>query len=189
MIFLRLKEFPYHPTQAGVITAFTIAIPNTLLSVWAASGRITDQIIRRRLARFIIPTSVTFAILSLVAYWVFMIYTGDFKYTQLGVTFTLLLAGWMRVLFVQPPTKLWVGGAPLRGDRRVIGLVLVCALLFAIIISVPLFSELLHISWLSSPQDFLLTAVAALSWAVILRAIWRSRLLEPFFNWLTKNDS
>ena len=52
---------------------------------------------------------------------------------------------------------------------------------FAVIISVPLFARLLHTTWLPEALDYALAGVAALVWALLLRAIWRSRLLEPLF--------
>jgi cation-transporting ATPase E len=182
MVFLRLESFPYHPTQAGVISAFTIAIPNAFLSAWAAAGRVTGGIIRRGLARFIIPAALTGALLAWLVYILFLSRTQDVKYAQLAVTFALLMAGWLRVLFVQPPTSFWVGGAPLRGDRRVIGLVIASVLIFAAILAVPLFRDLLRINFLDSVADYGLVSLAVAIWMLLLRAIWRSKILEPLID-------
>ncbi|KPK13383.1 MAG: hypothetical protein AMJ56_02070 [Anaerolineae bacterium SG8_19] len=176
------NQFPYHPTQAGVISVFTIALPGIFLSVWAAAGRVTGTSIRRQLAHFIIPSAITVALLSWGVYAFFISQYSSEEYAQLAVTYALLLAGWLRVLFVQPPTPFWMGGAPLRGDRRVIWVVLGSMLLFAAIISIPLFSELLRITWLRAPIDYFWIILAVTVWALITRAIWRSRWLERIIN-------
>ena len=115
-------------------------------------------------------------------YILFLSRTQDVKYAQLAVTFALLMAGWLRVLFVQPPTSFWVGGAPLRGDRRVIGLVIASVLIFAAILAVPLFRDLLRINFLDSVADYGLVSLAVAIWMLLLRAIWRSKILEPLID-------
>jgi hypothetical protein len=165
-----------------VISAFTIAVPNIFLSVWASTGRITGAIIRRRLARFIAPAALTGAALAWVVYALFMYRTQDRDYAQLAVTCALLFAGWLRVLFVSPPAPFWVGGAPLRGDRRVIGLVTGSVLLFLGIMAVPLFRDLLRFAWWLSLADYLLVTLAVVIWAFILRTIWRTRLMDSILD-------
>lgn len=163
-----------HPTQAGVVSTFAIAAPNIFLGVWAASGRVTGQVIRRQLADFIIPAALTSAFLAWGVYTLFMYQTQDPKYAEVAVTYALLMAGWLRVLFVQPPSKFWVAAAPLRGDQRVIWVVIGSIILFVAIISVPLFSELLRTPWLPQPRDYAWVALAVAVWAFFTRAIWRS---------------
>lgn len=181
IFFSGLAEFPYHPTQAGVISLFTIAIPGMFLSVWAAAGRVTNSVIRRQLAHFIIPSALTIMLLTLGVYTLFKTQTNSEKYAQLGVTYALLIAGWLRVLFVQPPTLFWVGGAPLRGDRRVIRVVIGSIILFVVILSIPFFQEVMRITWLR-PLDYLIISLAVGVWALITRAIWRSSWLERLIN-------
>jgi len=184
LLFTRLDHFPYNPTQAGVITAFTIAAPNIFLSVWAAAGRVSDRAVYRQLARFIIPASIFLAALAWIVYEIFMQRTGDLIYVQLTVAYALLAAGWLRVFFVQPPTPFWTGGAPLRGDKRVIPLVLVLIAAFFVILLFPLLQELLSISWLNSLADYALVVMLSILGMLSLRAIWRIRLFEPFYHWL-----
>ena len=177
-----LHLFFYHPTQAGVITLFTIALPGIFLSVWAAAGRVTNTMIRRQLAHFIIPSSLTLALLTIGVYGFFFLQTRDYEYAQLAVTYAILMAGWLRVLFVQPPTPFWVGGAPLRGDRRVIWVLLGSILIFLIVISIPLLQELIRITWLRSITDYGIVTLAAVIWAMITRTIWRSRIFAQLID-------
>jgi hypothetical protein len=98
------------------------------------------------------------------------------------VTYALLLAGWLRVLFVQPPASFWTGGAPLRGDRRVVIVVLGSVLLFLLIITIPFFQEIMRMAWLQSALDYLIVILVVAIWALITRAIWRSNWLEQLIN-------
>lgn len=189
MIFIGFNSFPYHPTQAGVISAFTIAVPNALLSVWAAGGRVSGGAIRRQLARFIIPTAITLALLSLAIHWIFLTRTGSEEYAELAVTTALLMAGWLRIFFVQPPTRFWEGAVPLRGDRRVIGLVFGSIALTLLVLSIPLLRELLRMDWLMSLADYGLVALVVVIWALTLRAIWRSGWLEPLIKKIGMPDT
>ena len=177
-----LQQFPYHPTHAGVVSLFTITFPNILLTFWSATGMMSKEIMRRRLAHFVIPASIASSILTWVVYYWFFISTSSVNYAMLAVMYVLLFTGWLRVLFLQPPSQIWVGGAPLRGDRRVIWLILSVALLFAVVVSIPFFQDALHITWLSPLLDYLWVILAVIIWAFALRTVWRSKLFRSFIN-------
>ena len=193
MIIFQFEQFPYHPTQGGVINFFAIVVPNILLSVWAAGGRLDLTAIRRRMIHFIVPSAILLSILGSVVYALFMkmdfgthyppaelikkleISDPQLFFAQQAVVYAFLFAGWLRVLFLQPPSKFWVGGSPLRGDRRVIGLVIASVLVFIIALIFPWLplQEWLRITWLPSLRDYLLLGGMALAWALILRSVWR----------------
>jgi cation-transporting ATPase E len=178
----KLGHYPYNPTQAGVVSVLTIAFPVVLLAVWSSAGVVSEESIRRRLTRFVVPMAITLGVLSMVVYAWFLARSGDPEYAHLGVTWALLGAGWLRLLFVLPPTPFWVGGAQLRGDRRVYWLILSMVLLFLFVLSLPLLSDLLFIGWLHSAPDYAAVALALALWTFGLRAIWRARLMEPIIN-------
>ena len=170
-----LEQFPYIPAQAGVVLAFTIVIPNIFLVLWAAAGRVTAEGMLRQLIHFIAPTAVTLTILVSGFFFTFGERSGSPDYARLAVTYTLLLAGWLRVLFVQPATSFWVGGAPLRGDARVFQLVIGCALILVGMLVFPFFQGAFFITPLASWADFFTIVLAVTVWAFLLRAIWRWR--------------
>ncbi len=182
----KLGHYPYNPTQAGVVSVFTIALPVILLAVWASAGVVSEESIRRRLARFVVPVAITLSILSMVVYAWFLARSGDPDYAQLGVAYVLLGAGWLRLLFVLPPTPFWVGGAQLRGDRRVFGLIFGTILFFLLVMSFPLLRELLFFDGLRPATDYLVVTLAVAVWAIGVRAIWRARLMEPIIDRLAK---
>jgi cation-transporting ATPase E len=173
-----LQHFPYRPVQASVASVFTITIPNIFLVVWASSKRLTEKSIRRQLTRFITP--VTLALTALV-YGLFLFFSetsNDLEYARLAVTYGLLLAGWLRVLFVQPPTRFWAGGAPLRSDPRIFRVVIFCVLLLIGILLIPFFNDRFYITLLASWSDFSIVVLAVIGWAMILKIIW----------WLSRNS-
>ncbi len=181
-LFLGLPAFPMHPSQTGAVSFFAVTIPTIFLGVWAASGRIDNKVIRYRLAHFILPSALTTALLAWGVYIFFLNRTQDREYAELAVTYAWLMAGWLRVLFIQPPTDFWVGGAPLRGDRRVIWVLLSSVLLFAFAMSIPLLQELFRTVWLPSLLDYLWITLAVAVWALVTRALWRSKWLMDLFH-------
>jgi magnesium-transporting ATPase (P-type) len=183
---LRLGHYPYNATQAGVVSVFTISFPVILLAVWSSAGVVSEESIRRRLARFLVPVAITLSILAMVVYVWFLARIGDTDYAQLGVTYALLGAGWLRLLFVLPPTPAWVGGAQLRGDRRVFGLILFMVVFFLFVQSFPLLREWLYIEWLRPATDYLIVALVVAVWAIGVRAVWRARLMEPIINFFAQ---
>jgi cation-transporting ATPase E len=97
----------------------------------------------------------------------------DLEYARLAVTYGLLLAGWLRVLFVQPPTRFWTGGVPLRGDPRIFRVVIFCVLLLIGILLIPFFHDRFYITLLASWSDFSIVVLAVIGWAMTLKIIWR----------------
>lgn len=196
MVIFKFEHFPYHPTQGGVINAFAIVIPNILLPVWAAGGRLDTNEIRKRMLHFIIPSAILLSILGAVVYTLFLkmnfgthyppaelvkqleISDPQLFFAQQAVVYAFLFAGWLRVFFLQPLSKFWVGGAALRGDRRVIGLIIASIITFIVVLIFPVLplQEWLRITWLPSVRDYLIIAGIVAIWAIVLRTIWRWRL-------------
>lgn len=188
-LLFNLQEFPYHPTQAGVISAFGIALPSMFLVFWSSTGRMTRDIMRRSLGHFIIPAAITTSILGFAVFYLFRGLYADIEYVQLVVVWALLFAAWLRVVFLLPPTPFWVGGEPLRGDKRIVWLVLIIALVFGVIAAIPLALDLLRIAWLTSIIDYGLIVLAVMIWAFILRTVWRTRLTGSLFDYVLKDRS
>jgi cation-transporting ATPase E len=188
-LILRLEEFPYHPTQAGVISAFGIAFPSMFLVFWSSTGRMTRETMRRSLGHYIIPAGILTSILGLAVFYLFRALYADIEYVQLVVVWALLFAAWLRVLFLLPPAPFWVGGEPLRGDKRIVWLVLIIALIFAVIAALPLALDLLRIAWLTSILDYVLIVLAVVIWVFILRAVWRASLTGSLVDYVMKDRS
>jgi cation-transporting ATPase E len=180
LLLLDWQHFPYTFRQGSVVSVYTIAIPNILLSVWAAAGKMTPELMKRRLLHFVLPAVITTSILVAGVYSWFLARTGDVPYAQTAAMFALLFAGFVRVLFVQPPTWFWVGGNVFSGDRRVFGLVLAAAGLYAVSFALPIMRQWFTIDWLQRPLEYVVVAAAAAIWMFVLRALWRSRRLRSY---------
>ena len=171
-------EFPYHPTHGSVISAWTIAIPNMFLATWAAAGMLTARGMRRRLGHFVIPAAICTALLAIVAQNIVFRQPISLEVGQTWVMYALLFAGWFRVLFLQPPTRFWVGGEELRGDKRIWWLMLATVSSYVLVTAVPLFAGWLRIAPMPSAWAYVFALIAAFAWAMVVRTVWRTRALD-----------
>ncbi len=106
---------------------------------------------------------------------------ADLGVSQSAVTHFALLCGLFLIVFAEPPTRFWVGGDELSGDRRPALLALALLVAYAVILAVPPlrgFFDLAPLGWWS----YLLLGVAAAVWAVLLRWIWRAGWMERFLD-------
>jgi cation-transporting ATPase E len=203
MWLFKFDHFPIYSAQIGVVGLFAVIIPNIILSAWSTAGRLTAKDLWDRLIRFIVPAGVTMGILAIVVFKIFWSYLplahfppevlrnlqvadSQLFYAQLGVTWALLFAGWLLIFFLLPPTPFWSGGAPLRGDKRVFGMVAFSVMAFLTVPLVPFFSKSLYVTWLPNVTDYLMVAVMVFIWMIGLKAVWRLNLTAPLSNLLVK---
>jgi cation-transporting ATPase E len=106
--------------------------------------------------------------------------TGDVAYAQLATAYTIVACGLLLVVFVQPPTRAWVGGDVFSGDTRPARLVAGLSILFIIIGPMRLAQRFLHTEALRQVSDYVVIGLIAVGWGVIQRFLWRSRLLARF---------
>jgi cation-transporting ATPase E len=92
---------------------------------------------------------------------------------------TLILCQLFLVIFLKPPTRQWVGGAPLSGDRRYTLTSLLLGSVYLTLIALPPFQRFFELAPLS-PLDYVFLIVVVLEWCLILRALWRSHFLDRF---------
>ncbi len=100
-------------------------------------------------------------------------------FAQTVLTTFSVLSGLVLVLFVEPPARWFVGGDKYRGDKRLVVLVLGLLAVYLFIMADPAlrrFWELLPLEWI----DWAIVAAAVAVWTVVLRYVWRARLIERF---------
>jgi cation-transporting ATPase E len=165
--------FYYHPTQGGVIAFFTVIIPSLGLTFFASPGRLPTQYMRTRMAHFVVPAAITMTLAALVISWYFRRNIDDISYSELAVTHGLILMGLLLVVFVQPPSRFWIGGDVLSGDWRSTYMAIGLLVLFLLATYLPLTQELLRLAPLDSARDYLLILAIAILWGLLLRTIWR----------------
>ena len=93
----------------------------------------------------------------------------------------LVLVGLLLVVFVEPPTEWWTGGAELSSDWRPALLAFSLMALFGLIMTVPGLRMLFDLRPLP-PNTLALVVAGALAWLFLVRQIWRRRLFERFFS-------
>ena len=172
--------FNYHPTQGGVVAFFTIIIPSLGLTFWASAGPLPRQYMRSRMVHFLVPGAITMALAALTVSLIFGQGILDIAYSQLAVTHVLIATGLLLIIFVQPPTRFWVGGDVLSGDWRNTYMAIVLFVLFIAATYIPLTQELLRLAPLQDIQSYLIVGAVAIVWLFVVRAIWRAPWLNRY---------
>jgi cation-transporting ATPase E len=98
---------------------------------------------------------------------------------QTSLTYFIVSCGLFLVIFVEPPTRWWVGGSQLSGDWR--PTLLAVGLLAAMLICS--FTPPLRAIFALSPlglREYAMLAVALIVWLFMLRFTWRFHLLDRF---------
>ncbi len=191
-------SFPLSPKNNSILTLFTVGIPTIALALWAEPELVPKEKLLRRMTHFILPSGL---ILSLVGLFVFLGYLlvptylaghlvitsgGDLDTSgaslalaQTSLTTFSIFCGLLLLVFVEPPSEAWVGGDKLSRDRRPAYLAVGLLSAYAVIMLTPAlrsFFELVQLGF----QDYAIMGGIALAWALVLRWVWRSRILERF---------
>jgi cation-transporting P-type ATPase E len=197
---LVVGTFPLELRQGSIVTLFSVGIPTVLLVIWARptpaprSGQVP------RLVHFILPPVITTSVLALLLfagmYLLHHAHLGELNVltgnsadgsspadalaiAETALTTFLVCTGLVLIIFVQPPTRWWVGGNPLSGDWRPTWLATGLLLVFVIISLVPGLRSLFLLSPLTV-QEYALVLGMVVLWLLIVRWIWRARLLGRF---------
>ena len=182
--------FPFEPKNISILTLLTVGIPTIFLAAWARPAVVRRLNLTRRLMHFILPAGLTISLFGLGVFLLHFIPSYESspnpEIAALGVPQTAttaftLLCGLMLIIFVEPPIKIMVGGDRLSGDwRPTILAILSMAGYIAVLLSPWLrrFFELEPLSW----WDYALIGGSAAIWALLLRWIWRKKILERFLD-------
>jgi magnesium-transporting ATPase (P-type) len=162
----------------GKRSFFTVMIPSVGLTLWSSAQTLPVQFMRSRLAHFVVPAAITMAAATLAMNQISGPLDLNTPVSQLFVTYSLIVIGLLLVIFVQPPTRFWVGGDVLSGDRRIVTMVIVLFLLFIAITYIPQMQEWLRLGPLASARDYVVIAVVSATWTMLIRLIWRSPRLR-----------
>jgi len=96
---------------------------------------------------------------------------------QTALTTFTVLCGIILIIFVEPPSKFWVGSNPLRGDRRIVLLALTMFITYVILLFIPPLRNLFNLTVLGF-YDYLLIGLLVVVWVFVVRWTWRERFLE-----------
>jgi cation-transporting ATPase E len=174
--------FPFTPRQNAIISVLTLSIPAFCLALWAESGPTPHISVTSRLAHFVIPAVISVGLVGLAVYLYFLQTTGDMFYAQTALTYTAILCGILLIIFVQPPTRWWVGGDVYSGDRRPTLLAIGLIFLFAVFLLVPPLRDFYGLMLLDRSGHYLIILLAVGVWVLLLRLAWRARLVDRYLN-------
>ena len=90
-----------------------------------------------------------------------------------------MATGLLLIVFVEPPSRWWIGGDAFSGDRRPM-LLAAGRLVFIVVMAVPALRATFELQPLSA-LNWALVAGATLVWLFLVRWVWRRKLLERFF--------
>ena len=162
---------PYLASQGGFIALVTLTIPSMGLSLWATTGVLPRDQIRRRLSQFVVPAALTIFVAAFLVFRYFLDLSGDVAYAQLALTHFLVISGLLVVLLVRPPMRFLAEEEDRTTDRRLITLVFVLFILYMLFAMLPMAYTFFKISHLEQPIEYLAIAVAVLGWLLAFLVI------------------
>jgi cation-transporting P-type ATPase E len=180
--------FPFAPKQNALVTLLTVGLPTLALAAWARPMEPRQQ--ASSVFQFVVPAACALAMAGLSVYIGYLLLgplLGSQRVSEAinspdsravartGLTTLSILCGLLLILFVQPH------GGPVPGWRDVhwrhAVLVLALTTAFGLVVLDPRLRSLFEMQALSL-VDYVVLAFVAAIWAVVLRTIWRWRLLE-----------
>jgi cation-transporting ATPase E len=168
--------FPVTPKHNSILALLTVGIPILAIAAWARPGAPPRSVVRST-SHFLFPAAFTVSAVALVVYLAYLATTGDVGIARTALTTVTILCGLVLIPFVEPPTEAWVGGDVLSGDWRPTLLATGMLGLYGVVVAVPPLRAFFELALLS-PWDYLLLGAVVVVWALLLRFIWRTRLLE-----------
>ena len=166
-------QFPTTPRQNGVLAFATVGIPTLALAAWARPAQTPRRLVLSS-AHFVVPAAVSIALATFGVYELFL-WNSDVDTSRSALTTAAVLCGILLLVFAQPPTRAFVGGAELNGDWRTLLLAGAMVLLYVAILAIGPLRTFYELRVLSAPSYALIVLIVA-AWAFALRAFWRANL-------------
>ena len=195
---LIIGVFPIALRNASAITAFTVGVPAALLAIWAQPGPLPRLGLGRTLMRFVVPAAVVTSLVGLVLLYgalaLRFIEANDPSLTQAEIDRLLALAtpgaqsvltsflvftGLALVAFVEPPTRWLAVVRPLTKDRRPALLAVGLAIAYLFVMAFGTLRAVFALQPLRTIEWGILVVALAV-WILVMRPVWRYRLVERF---------
>ncbi len=197
---LVIGEFPILLRQGTLVTMLSVGIPAILLAYWARPGATAKGSLLNRLFGFVLPSVLTSSVIALLLFYgtflLLVVVPGlggqppdaaDLETiirvaragAQTVLVSFLVVVGLLAVVFVQPPSKWWAVVSPVSPDRRPALLAGILFLAFVVVNSSLIPRRFFTLARLA-PLEVVLVAIGALVWLLVVRTVWRHRLLERF---------
>ena len=188
---LVIGQFPIELRNASAITLFTVGVPSVLLAVWAPAGRNPHVPLVQTLVEFVVPAATVSALIGLVVFYGTLLSTpgpipgapplpAALSEARSALTSLLVLTGLLLVPFVAPVTRWFAVVDDVVGDLRPAVLTVLLAIGFLIVSLIPAgrtFFDLVELS--PTAVGLVLGGVGV--WLLVIRTVWKARLLHRFF--------
>jgi len=162
-----------------------VGVVSVEITAWAQPGPVRGKKLLLRLVHFVLPAILTGSLAMLFVFLLAValaVSRGLPEATVIAtarstITVFATVCGVLLVVFIAPPTRFLAGGDTMSGDWRPTILAAVLLGGLTVLLSVPLGRAVFEIGALPLFDVAVIVGVAPL-WALLLRFIWRFRLLE-----------
>jgi cation-transporting ATPase E len=170
------------------------------MALWAKPGLFSHRGLTRSLLRFVAPAGLSMSLGGLLIFIAYLLAPSilagralspngaeisvngaELMMAQTALVTFSVFCGLLLLLFIEPPSNMWVGGAPLSSDRRPTYLAVFLCLFYLAILFTPGLRHFFDLARVNLLDLMILGGMAAL-WAACLRWIWRSRVLDRFLS-------
>jgi cation-transporting ATPase E len=180
-----------------MVALLAVGLPTLALASWARPARVRRGSLVRRLMHFVLPSAILQSAFGLAIYLAYLIpayqtmsagapladttiiFDQALLVGQTALAIFSIFCGLLLVVFVEPPSVWWAGGDTCGGDHRPAWLALGLLVGFIIFLFVPGARNFFDFTPMRY-YDYLIIGGAAVVWGFLLRATWRSRLLDRF---------
>ena len=191
--------FPFSPRNISILSTLTVGVPVFFLAIWARPVIVREGALMRSMLHFVVPAAITITIAALTVYLIFYTNNGPgqiddgglitlttaenrLQLTEISkardaITVTSVLCGLILLIFVEPPHRFFTGGDEYSGDWRPTILAGLMLAALVAILNVGFLRDFFGMGKLSQQDLGVIVGVVAV-WAIVLRAIWRYRLLD-----------
>ena len=198
-IVMALGGFPFAPRQASLVSFVGAGVPAVVLAALAIPGRRPSSGLFKLLARFFLPTTI---LMAAHGHGVYLAYalpaktqlpgrapgrrrrrsSSSLAYPQAQTALTLFscFAAILLLLLAVPPSKWFGGGAVVRGDWRILGVVVLLLGWMVAVLAIPLGRTLFELTALPVWQYVALFALAVV-WS--LCAGWSGAAASSTAGW------
>ena len=192
MASLFIGVFPIALRNGSVLSLLTVGIPSVALALWASPRRVRGPSLGSELIGFVLPVSVVSSLLGLLVFYGTLLANAALEHAdtepellaavplaQSALVSFLVFCGLLVLVFLKPPTRWWARASELSTDRRPAVLAVTLMVVFVVISAVPALRRLFDLQPMR-PIAVGIAVLAVVIWVLVLRLIWRARVLERF---------
>lgn len=184
-------SFPLENKQSAIVSLIGVGFPTMFIPIWAKPGLLPRRSMVRSILHFIIPATLLITMVALLVYLYYLVVAVldlppasdlarvDYSVPRSALVTILVMCELLLIPFLKPPTRFWVGGEPLSGDRRYSLVALVLLGIYFLIVAIPPFRRFFELTYLSIPS-YIFIGLIAVEWCFLLRATWRTKFLDRF---------